>query len=589
MKSFSSNEMRSAPALRNKQSYVHQPSGLAQQAQQKEIGRILRSTGVQTKLTVGQPNDRYEQEADKVADQVMTMPDPKLQRQPENEEEEEPVQAKLLQRQTENEEEEEMLQAKPLADQITLLVQRQEEPPEEEEEPVQAKLKDGGMIQRMCPGCEEEIAQRQPEENEDEELQAKSKPGKSSEVTPATYAGIQSLRGGGQSMSASDRSFFEPRFGADFSGVRVHNDERAAIAAKSVNARAFTLGKDVVFGRGEYSPDSSSGKKLFAHELTHVVQQNPAQRKANTSATPVLQGKAKHEQGRDFLQTKMGYGQALIQRDLATPPPAIPAPAQAVLTTAQIRSAIRYNQGRYNVVGTRLIQDLVGTKPTGSWVAADIRAIAAVQEEYGLSKDGRVGTRTFRFIDTEVRNERLRRTDANCLTSLFINRRAQNIVPRANGATMTRRFTMHAQFPRYCGCRHFEYRQFIRGHLRVRRGRVVHDQGTWFANLPAGRINSAWQEDGHTGAAALNYGHRTQPDEPINRYINDAGGLNMANGCRYEGDDTPGGNYSGWAGLNPTTGDEIDVNVNFRGEIRRRGRVIRSKRWSALRRRFRLP
>lgn len=566
MKAFASKEKQSVTAGRKALPYVHYPAGPVQLAQRAKIRHILHSTGTQAKLTIGQPNDKYEQEADRVADQVMCMPDPKLQRQPENEEEEE------------------TLQAKPIADQITPLVQRQEEPPEEEEEePVQAKLKDSGMTQRMCSECKDNEAQRQPME-EDEEVQAKSKAGKTSEVTPAISSGIQSLQGGGQPMSGSERSFFEPRFGADFSGVRVHNDDRAAIAAKSISARAFTLGKDVVFGRGEYSPDSSSGRKLFAHELTHVVQQNNVQTSLTPSTTPLTQGKADKNNGKEFLQTRKGSGQPLIQRDLATPPPATPAPAQAALTAAQVRSAIRFNKRRYNVVGTRLIQDIVGTTPTGTWIEADIRAIAAIQEEYGRTKDGKVGTRTFRFIDTEVRNERARRSDANCLTSLVINRGAQNIVPRNNGATMTRRFTMHAQFPRYCGCRHFEYRQFIRGHLRVIRGRVVHDQGAAFSTLPAGRINTAWQEDGHTGVPSVNFGYRSRATSADDRYL-----PNRANGCRYRGSDTPGGNYTGVAGFTPTTGDRIDVNVNFRGEVRRRGRVIRSKRWSALRRRFRLP
>jgi hypothetical protein len=75
-------------------------------------------------------------------------------------------------------------------------------------------------------------------------------------------------------LSGPERSFFEPRFGADFSNVRVHNDTQAANVARSVNARAFTYGHNVVFGAGEYSSDTFSGRKLLAHELTHVVQQN---------------------------------------------------------------------------------------------------------------------------------------------------------------------------------------------------------------------------------------------------------------------------------------------------------------------------
>ena len=111
-------------------------------------------------------------------------------------------------------------------------------------------------------------------EEEDEELiQAKTTGGVTPEVTHAISSGIQSLQGGGQPLSGTVRSFFEPRFGEDFSNVRVHNDTRAARVARLVNSRAFTLGHNVVFGAGEYSPDALAGRKLLAHELTHVVQQ----------------------------------------------------------------------------------------------------------------------------------------------------------------------------------------------------------------------------------------------------------------------------------------------------------------------------
>ncbi len=69
------------------------------------------------------------------------------------------------------------------------------------------------------------------------------------------------------------RAYFEPRFGVDFSQVRAHSDSRAAETALAMNARAFTLGNDIVFGAGQYAPETSDGKRLLAHELTHVVQQ----------------------------------------------------------------------------------------------------------------------------------------------------------------------------------------------------------------------------------------------------------------------------------------------------------------------------
>ncbi len=84
---------------------------------------------------------------------------------------------------------------------------------------------------------------------------------------------IAAIRDGGQPLPAIEQAYFEPRFGADFSRVRVHTDARAAAAASAVNAHAFTVGHDIVFGAGQYSPRTKEGKRLLAHEMTHVVQQ----------------------------------------------------------------------------------------------------------------------------------------------------------------------------------------------------------------------------------------------------------------------------------------------------------------------------
>lgn len=84
----------------------------------------------------------------------------------------------------------------------------------------------------------------------------------------------ETLRSSGQPLDAGVRSFMEPRFGHDFSRVRVHTDERAAQSARAVNALAYTVGRDVVFGAGQYAPQTSEGRKLIAHELTHTVQQS---------------------------------------------------------------------------------------------------------------------------------------------------------------------------------------------------------------------------------------------------------------------------------------------------------------------------
>ncbi len=82
------------------------------------------------------------------------------------------------------------------------------------------------------------------------------------------------LHSPGQSLDRETRTFMEPRFGHDFSHVQIHSDARAAESARSVNAAAFTVGEQIVFGTGQYSPGTSAGRRLMAHELSHVVQQN---------------------------------------------------------------------------------------------------------------------------------------------------------------------------------------------------------------------------------------------------------------------------------------------------------------------------
>ncbi len=82
------------------------------------------------------------------------------------------------------------------------------------------------------------------------------------------------LSSSGQPLDADVQAYMEPRFGHDFSRVRVHTDERAVDSARAVEALAYTVGSDVVFGAGQYAPETSGGKKLIAHELAHVVQQS---------------------------------------------------------------------------------------------------------------------------------------------------------------------------------------------------------------------------------------------------------------------------------------------------------------------------
>jgi Domain of unknown function (DUF4157) len=95
--------------------------------------------------------------------------------------------------------------------------------------------------------------------------------------TPGVSVGagkdFENLWGHGQPLAQPLRGFFESRFGHDFGRVRIHAGAQAAGLAESMQARAFAIGRDVVFGAGEFAPDTSRGRELMAHEITHVVQQ----------------------------------------------------------------------------------------------------------------------------------------------------------------------------------------------------------------------------------------------------------------------------------------------------------------------------
>ncbi|MEE8294891.1 MAG: T6SS effector amidase Tae4 family protein [Sphingomonadales bacterium] len=103
--------------------------------------------------------------------------------------------------------------------------------------------------------------------------QVQAKGAKGGAVPSKVANSIKGLRGGGTPLPKTSKAFFEPRFGQDFSKVRLHTDAKASQMADSIQAKAFTLGNDIAFAKGAYNPESQSGKQLLAHELTHTVQQ----------------------------------------------------------------------------------------------------------------------------------------------------------------------------------------------------------------------------------------------------------------------------------------------------------------------------
>lgn len=180
---------------------------------------------IQCKLTVGAPDDPLELEADAMADRVMRMP------------------GALVQRKCDACAEEEKLQLKPAA----------------------------AFLQRKCAHCaEEEKLQLKPTAAF---IQRKENSG-GLDAGDAVSQQINATRGSGGSMDKPVQSFMEHRFGADFSGVRIHTGDYAVQLSRELNAQAFTVGRDIYFNEGKYNPASATGKHLLAHELTHTVQQS---------------------------------------------------------------------------------------------------------------------------------------------------------------------------------------------------------------------------------------------------------------------------------------------------------------------------
>lgn len=175
---------------------------------------------IQRKLEIGRPDDKYEREADHIADRVMKMSD------------------------SEN------LQMRPLG-----------------------QIAD---IQMKCSKCEEEEnLQMKAGENPGNFLRMKRAGGDGRMMAPEGITRqLTSSSGVGNPLPENVSNEMSSKVGADFSGVKIHTDSSAVQMSRQMGARAFTYGNDIYFNQGEYAPDSSAGKHLLAHELTHVVQQN---------------------------------------------------------------------------------------------------------------------------------------------------------------------------------------------------------------------------------------------------------------------------------------------------------------------------
>lgn len=269
------------------------------------VGRLSRQSGIksresgamQAKLTINRPDDIYEQEADRVADQVMRMPEEenKLHLSASTISHSE-IHNRRSAKQLKSGRPfaktplcgvEEAAQTKSIAEQIMPLVQRPLERQTKsghEEDSMEGDGPNSSFMQRREENEEEEDmlaqmkqadtvpVQRQEKKPEGKPIQMQQQARRAPCLQGRLEARLSNLQGG-EPLSASTRAIFEPRFGLDLRHVRVHTSGAAAETAKKINAQAFTRGRDIVFGPGRYQPLTPGGQHLLAHELTHVVQQ----------------------------------------------------------------------------------------------------------------------------------------------------------------------------------------------------------------------------------------------------------------------------------------------------------------------------
>ena len=245
---------------------------------------------IQAKLSIGEPNDKYEQEADatasKVVQQINSTPqDKSVQKQDAMQSEDDELQMKpaisKIQRQEVMEDDE--LQMKPLSDSI-----QREEVVEEEEEDIQMKP----MLQRR-----EAVG--------------------GGDASEELESSIQQAKSSGQSLDLNLQAKMGRAMGADFSGVKVHTDSQSDRLNQSIQAKAFTTGKDVFFRQGAYEPSSKGGQELIAHELTHVLQQQGGGTKTVQRLITAEELSSPEKAGAPKQDKKIGIGKLSFTREMS--------------------------------------------------------------------------------------------------------------------------------------------------------------------------------------------------------------------------------------------------------------------------------
>lgn len=185
-----------------------------------------------------------------------------------------------------------------------------------------ARLSGASVLQRKCacgqhaggPECEE-CKKKKSEEKSSRDPLLQRAAVNAERVGTAPPIVHEVLRSPGQPLDGATRAFFEPRFGMDLSGVRVHANPRAGESARAVNAHAYAVGSNVVFGHGQFQPTTERGKRLMAHELAHVMQQAGGIAGSDLKIGPAADG---YEQEADEVASQTLAGMAINGRTFSS-------------------------------------------------------------------------------------------------------------------------------------------------------------------------------------------------------------------------------------------------------------------------------
>jgi hypothetical protein len=382
------------------------------------------------------------------------------------------------------------------------------------------------------------------------------------EVTPEVESAIEGARGGGQGLDHSVRRQMESAFGADFGGVRIHTGAEAHSLNRAVSAIAFTTGQDIFFRDGAYSPETTGGKELLAHELTHVVQQcrgrvrckfvlgepgNQSEQEADRVGNAVVRGlEAGPTAARvGSVQKNCGCGGETVTGEECAE-----CRAKRLAMSRIARNHATSNSTQSGKSATTLDAGVDDDSPFATMTGFDfgVSAASASRPIQLQDDDGGDGGQQ------DGGGGGMETVTACTPTAKFTSIPSGKLSATTGSGKFGASFNMNAQFttPIPCTCVSGEYRQFVRGFFKVNGVAQTH------ALCSNTMDTSTWNEDCATiGGTDYKYGYHSIPFATSKFTDPD-----QATGCTFNGFDFPGFKFSAFS-----SGDKLEMHLEFQGKL----------------------